>query len=213
MLSGKLAAGALILASGITAVHAAEVDAAKIAREGNSKGVTACLACHGPEGAGQPAAGFPRLAALNADYLAKQLRDFQSGMRNNPIMQPIAKALGDDEIAAISRYYAGLSVPAIPEPTPDLAQVKLGESLFKTGNWSKNVPACAQCHGETGQGVGAHFPAIAAQSSAYIRNQLRDWKNGSRHNDPVLLMKTVADHLSDAESAAVAAYLSSTGAK
>jgi cytochrome c553 len=104
-------------------------------------------------------------------------------------------------------------VPAALEPAADAALLKKGEALFQTGNWSNNVPACTQCHGEAGQGIGAQFPAITPQSSAYIRNQLRDWKNGARRNDPISLMKSVADHLSDDDAAAVAAYLASRSAK
>ena len=57
----------------------------QIATQGNGSGANACTACHGPAGMGNSAAGFPRLAGLNARYLAKQLSDYQSGTRSNPV--------------------------------------------------------------------------------------------------------------------------------
>jgi cytochrome c553 len=212
MFSSKLVCGAALLTLGSIAAQAAEMDGAKIVREGNGKGASACLACHGQDGAGQPAAGFPRLAGMNADYLAKQLHDMKQGLRSNPVMQPMAKALSENEIAATARFYAALPVPPAKEPAPSGDVLMKGELLAKTGNWNKGVPACFQCHGDQGQGVATHFPAIAPQSATYLANQLRDWKSGSRHNDPQGLMKTVAERLSEEDVTAVAAYLASRGA-
>ena len=75
----------------------------------------ACLGCHGPDGKGIAAAGFPRLAGLPASYLSKQLADFRSGSRKQAVMEPLAKALDEDEITAVSTYLA--SLPADPAPT------------------------------------------------------------------------------------------------
>jgi cytochrome c553 len=205
--------GIALLAFGVVAAQAANADGAKIVREGNGKGALACVACHGMDGAGQPAAGFPRLAGLNADYLVKQLRDMKQGLRSNPIMQPVAKALNDKEIAETARYYAALPVPPALEPTPGDEIFKKGELLATTGNWGKGLPACFQCHGDQGKGVATHFPAIATQSASYVISQLNNWKNGTRHNDPLGLMKAVAERLSDEEMKAVAAYLASRGTR
>lgn len=43
----------------------------------SSKGVPACLACHGPAGLGNPPAGFPRLSGQHARYIAVQLKAFR----------------------------------------------------------------------------------------------------------------------------------------
>ncbi len=204
---------ASLLALCATTAHAAGMDGAKIVKDGTSSGAAACSSCHGMDGAGMSAAGFPRLAGQNADYLAKQLRDMQQGLRNDAVMQPTAKALNDKEIAAVAKYYASLPAKGSAEPAASEDLLKKGEQLAKLGDWSKSVPACVQCHGENGSGVGAHFPAIAPQSANYLASQLRNWKSGARHNDPQDLMKTVAEKLSDDEVAAVAAYLASLGAR
>lgn len=213
MFSGKVVCGAALIALGVTAAHAADSEGSKIVRDGNGKGATACGSCHGMDGAGMAAAGFPRLAGQSADYLAKQLHDMQQGLRSDAVMQPMAKALNDKEIIAVAKYYADQPVTSSKESAASADLLKQGELLAKTGNWSKGVPACFQCHGEQGTGVGMHFPAIAPQSANYLANQLRNWKSGSRHNDPQDLMKTVAERLSDEEAAAVAAYLASLGAR
>ena len=49
----------------------------KIYRGGNAaSGVAACIGCHGPTGAGNPAAKFPRLAGQHAKYVENQLHAF-----------------------------------------------------------------------------------------------------------------------------------------
>jgi cytochrome c553 len=55
-------------------------------------------------------------------------------------------------------------------------------------------------------GVGDHFPALAAQSSVYLSNELHAWQQGSRHNDPLLLMQAVASKLSDDDINAISAW-------
>jgi cytochrome c553 len=67
-----------------------------------------CTACHGPVG-GQPVTKLtPRLAGQKATYLEQTLREYRDGVRKHAIMQPHAQDLNDDEIAALSNYFAGL---------------------------------------------------------------------------------------------------------
>jgi len=84
----------------------------KLYRGGNSsKGVTACIACHGPTGAGNPSANFPLLSGQHTDYLVKALKDFRDGKRTNDLngmMQDIAGKMSDREITAVASYISGL---------------------------------------------------------------------------------------------------------
>ncbi|OIQ78642.1 cytochrome c4 [mine drainage metagenome] len=84
-------------------------DGEKIYRGGvAAKGVPACAACHGPNGAGIPVQ-FPRLAGQHAEYVTNQLKAFRSGERANaPMMKTIAAKLSDPEIAAVADYMQGL---------------------------------------------------------------------------------------------------------
>jgi cytochrome c553 len=82
-------------------------------RGGNTEnGVSACLACHGPTGRGNPAAKYPALQGQHADYTAKQLTDYASGARvsdgKTRIMRDIAERLSKEDIAALSSYVQGL---------------------------------------------------------------------------------------------------------
>lgn len=66
-----------------------------------------CVACHGAEGVSQNPL-WPNLAGQKEQYLAKQLKDFREGRRNDPMMAPMAKPLSDDDIADLAAYYASL---------------------------------------------------------------------------------------------------------
>ena len=188
----------------VSSVSAADSDGATLARQGNGHGAAPCTACHGVDGGGQPAAGFPRLAALNAQYLRKQLDDFASGARANAVMRPVANALSESERQALATYYAGLPAPA--HGAGPAAASSVGALLANRGRWDQGIPACAQCHGPGGGGVGAHFPPLAGQSETYIANQLKAWQQGTRKNDPLQLMQHVAGKLDAADIAAVSAY-------
>lgn len=188
---------------------AADVQAGKqIVMSGNNKGATACLSCHGADGAGMAAANFPRLAGLNAGYMTKQLHDFASGTRINPIMQPIAKALSTKEAENVAAYYAAQKVP-VAGTKVDAGVLDEGKRLVEQGDWGEIVPACTMCHGPGANGVGKSFPALAGQHASYIETQLNAWKKGTRKNDPNQLMKVIAERLSMDQIKAVAAYLAS----
>jgi cytochrome c553 len=82
-------------------------------RGGNLEEKTsACLACHGPSGRGNPAAKYPALRGQHATYTAKQLNDYANAARTSDgktrIMQDIAARLSKQDIAALSSYVQGL---------------------------------------------------------------------------------------------------------
>lgn len=202
-----LVATLALLAWPMTAAHA--VDAATITQEGNGKGAAPCMACHGSDGGGQAAAGYPRLAGLDAAYLQKQLDDFASGARNNPVMQPTATALSEDERHAMAAYYSKLPVPKAATPAADmLASDSAGALLATRGDWNRGVPGCVQCHGPAGSGVGANFPPLAGQPAGYIEAQLKAWQQGTRQNDPLQLMQHLSASLSAQEIQSVATWFS-----
>lgn len=84
----------------------------KIYRGGNpSSGVAACIGCHGPSGAGNPAASFPALSGQHAKYIENQLGGFKSGARGNDagkMMRSVAAKMTEKEIQAVSSYVQGL---------------------------------------------------------------------------------------------------------
>lgn len=75
------------------------------------RGITACIACHGPKGNGTSLSGFPDISGQHAEYIATQLKAFRSGDRANSLngmMADIAKRMTDKDIEVISSYVAGL---------------------------------------------------------------------------------------------------------
>lgn len=75
------------------------------------RGITACIACHGPSGQGSEAAGFPAIAGQHANYIKIQLNKFHDTTRNNDLngmMQDIAKKLNADDMDALSKYISSL---------------------------------------------------------------------------------------------------------
>jgi len=76
-----------------------------------AKGISACMACHGPTGAGNPGAKFPSLGGQQSAYVIKALKDFRTGTRTNDMnkmMQDIAARMSDKDIDAVAEYIAGL---------------------------------------------------------------------------------------------------------
>jgi len=75
------------------------------------RGVAACTACHQPNGAGNPAAGFPGIGGQHATYVEKALKDFRGSARANDakgMMRGVAANLTDTEIVAVAQYVQGL---------------------------------------------------------------------------------------------------------
>ena len=84
----------------------------KLYRGGNSEsGVPACISCHGPNGKGNPAAGFPNISYQHAPYTIERLKKYRSAAESYAgveIMNSIAAKLTDEEIEAVSSYMQGL---------------------------------------------------------------------------------------------------------
>ena len=171
-----------------------------------------CESCHGAKGEGDPEAGVPVLAGQSVDYLEKQLRDYESGTRDNPIMRNFAKGLSDSERAQLSRYYASLSAPAphaVQVAPMDQRQWARGQQLAHQGAEAERVQGCNNCHGPDGSGLPHSAPYLAGQSAKYLAIALKSWQQGTRKNDSGQLMVSVAKQLSADDIAAVSDYFSS----
>lgn len=171
-----------------------------------------CVACHQADGMGMDipnGESWPRLAGLPAAYIAKQLHDIKAGRRESATMMPFANMLDDQQIADVSAYYAEMAPwPELPTAYRAADPENAAEWLAERGDWAEEsmIPACNQCHGPNGQGVGDAFPPLAGQHAGYIEAQLRAWREGTRHNDPNQLMAGVAERLDEAKIAMIADY-------
>jgi cytochrome c553 len=168
-----------------------------------------CQGCHGAGGEGNPAAAIPRIAGQSPEYLEKQLKDYASGDRVNPVMQNFAKPLSDGDRGALANFFGGLQSPYVTVATKSYAaQLSLGHRLGNQGSEENHVQACRSCHGPDGSGVLHAAPFIGGQSAEYLVSALKSFKDGSRKNDPGKLMSSVAAGLTDADILAAAAYFS-----
>ena len=85
----------------------------QIYRGGNAEsGIAPCMGCHGPNGAGNPAALYPALRGQHAKYTENQLHGFAEGKRVNEnakkMMQILASRMTNREIRAVASYIQGL---------------------------------------------------------------------------------------------------------
>jgi cytochrome c553 len=167
-----------------------------------SRGVTACITCHGPKG--QSAVGtWPKLSAQHAAYTAKQLRNFKEGTRANAVMMGMAATLTEQDMINIAAFLSKQPVSQGVAQNKDT--IELGQSIYRGGIASKGVPACAACHSPTGAGIPAQYPRLGGQWADYTYTQLLAFSNGTRKNGP--MMTTIAGKMSDLEMKAVADYM------
>jgi cytochrome c553 len=167
-----------------------------------------CQGCHGTEGISEEPL-IPKLAGQYGDYIAKQVRNYQSGARSHPIMNAMAATVASDtDLADIAAYFAsqpkmeGDNAPGNP----------LGEAIFLHGDQLKKRLACISCHGVHGKGAApgtSMYPVIGGQQKEYIRKQLMDFRAGIRTNSPGGIMNIMTRLLTDEEIDALADYISS----
>ncbi|HET7369353.1 MAG TPA: c-type cytochrome [Gammaproteobacteria bacterium] len=164
----------------------------------------ACAACHGADG-NSASPQFPKLAGQSAVYLIHELQDFKSRARKNPIMNGMAAGLSKQDMADLAAWYSNQAIKP-GAASPDL--VAKGRSLYRGGDQSLGIPACAACHGPAGAGMGpAGWPALAGQHAQYLISQLEAWRSGERANGPNHVMRDVAHNMTDEQIKAVSSYL------
>ena len=167
-----------------------------------ARGLPACVSCHGAAGNSTISVN-PKLSGQFGAYTHKQLVDFTTPNRNNPIMSAYAKALSDEEKNNIAAYLS-LQTPK-QGAAKNKDTVELGKKIYRGGIAGTGVAACASCHGANGGGIPIQFPRLAGQHQDYIVAQLQAFKSGARKNSPQ--MTTLAERMSDKEMKAVADYI------
>lgn len=163
-----------------------------------------CAACHGVDGNSMITTN-PKLAGQHPEYLVKQLTNFKSGERKNPVMSGMAAVLSADDVANVAAYFSAQA--AKPGSTKTNTAGSLGEKIYRAGNAANGVPACASCHGATGAGMPSQFPRLGGQHADYVVAQLKAFNTGERANDNAKVMRMIAAKMSEADMAAVADYI------
>lgn len=168
-----------------------------------------CAACHGEFGEGGGGGVYPRLAGLNKDYLAEQVRKFKARERENIPMIPFAneRELPERDVRDITAYLSAIVLSTKPpredEPMDAHARLmkmkqviqvprepgdpELGKKLYDAD--------CAECHGKQGQGR-VRKPPLALQHIKYLRTQIDLFFTGKRRHedfDELMKAKTTED--------------------
>ena len=79
-----------------------------------ARGLPACMACHGPSGAGNPGPAYPNLGGQDGAYVARRLEEYRAGITTYTnaahfkLMADVAKPLNDEEIRSLASYVQGL---------------------------------------------------------------------------------------------------------
>lgn len=158
-----------------------------------------CQGCHGEDG-NSAVPTFPKLAGQYAEYIARQISNFQTGTRKDPTMTDMAATLTNrQDTVDIAAYFASQKQMS---GTP--VKNEAGEKIFI--NYG-----CLNCHGEIGKGRPANnsiFPVIGGQHKDYIVKQLNDFKTGARDTDMSGAMNELTNKMTDADIEAVAEFLS-----
>jgi cytochrome c553 len=197
------------LVHGEVASRAAAPDSELVPTDAVARRLAAsCARCHGARGEGRGSAAFPKLAGQKLDYQIAALKAYARGARRSGMMEPVAAGLTDDELHALSRYYAAMADPR--HEAADGAARTRGAQIAEAGVPARGVPPCVECHGPTAEKRSPHYPLLAGQYADYLVLQLRLFKDRTRGGSPYAhLMEHVAARLDDTQMRDVAAYYAS----
>ncbi len=166
--------------------------------DGNDKAAL-CKGCHGEVGI-SVSPNIPKLAGQYAEYIQRQIFNFQEGTRRDTNMTEISATLTNRRnLADISAYFASQNMmQGMPVKNDE------GERIYLE-------KGCMNCHGEIGKGKPAYnalFPVIGGQYKEYLVKQMKDFKTGARDTDISGIMGLLANQMTDSEIEAVAEFLS-----
>jgi len=176
----------IIAAGAIAAVLGAPAQA-----QGNIEAkVALCAACHGANGVPTDPKTMPNIWGQTPYYMFKQLVNYRNGMREHPIMTPIAKGLQESDLRPMAAYFAAKPWPAYTPAAPAMPP--------------KGITMCVPCHQQKFEG-GISWPRLAGLNYDYLVASMRSFANEERTNntDMVQIMKM----FTDSEREAMARYI------
>ncbi|MFT5115164.1 MAG: cytochrome c553 [Parasphingorhabdus sp.] len=163
-----------------------------------------CIACHGVAGK-SAIAQFPVLAGQVPGYIASQLAEFKSGVRNDPVMAGMVATLTAEDMADLDAYYSAQDPMQLSISEDQVAEAERGEKVYRGGYRAFEIAACMGCHGPAGHGIPPRFPRVSGQHAAYLEKQLLALKKGTRVSE---VMNSIAFRLSEQQIKELALYMS-----
>jgi len=156
-----------------------------------------CFSCHGEDGASTNPE-YPILAGQQFYYLYVQLKDYKSGLRDNPVMGPMASGLDKAEMKLLAQYFSNQAWPGVDyQATPEQREIALA---------SISAGQCVACHLSGFEGD-SRVPRTAGQHPQYLERTMLNFKSKARNNSPS--KSALMGSMTDEEIAGVAAYLGS----
>jgi len=161
-----------------------------------------CQTCHGEDG-NSTTTKYPKLAGQYAEYIQKQVNDFKSGDRKDPMMSAMVGSVeSEQDLLDIAAYFASQHKMKSEKPVAN----KVGQARFMD-----SANGCGACHGLNGKGMApdqSQAPVIGGQHKEYLVKQLKSFRKHTRTNDPAGMMGMVTGYMTDEEIEAVASYVS-----
>lgn len=164
--------------------------------DAGGEATSSCAACHGARGIAT-GPDYPNLAGQSPEAIYKELRDFQSGHRTNPIMNTMAQPLSERQMIDDARQFASYPRHAAESVKTELAGADVVRLALR-GDPARQLPPCNACHGNYSGGP-IDVPALFGQSEKYLVAQLHAFKTGERKNDIYARMRNIAAVLTDQE--------------
>ncbi len=163
-----------------------------------------CIACHAIDG-NSTITMNPKLAGQHSSYITKQLMNFKDGTRENSVMAGMVASLSNEDMKNLGLYFSQQSLVLSSAKTN--GKNSFGEKIYRAGLADKSVPACASCHGPAGHGIPDVYPRLNSQHSDYILSQLNLFRLEKRANDENMVMRAIAQKLTEQEMLAVSDYI------
>jgi len=151
-----------------------------------------CATCHGHNGVPSDPKTIPIIWGQQESYLVKQMHDYRSGDRDNPVMARIAKGLAQEDLRKMGAYFAAKSWPT-------------QRAAAASASPPSGIAQCQPCHQLNSEG-GPPAPRLAGLSFDYLNAAMRSFANGKRTNNGD--MPKFMQALTDSERTAIARYLS-----
>lgn len=160
--------------------------------------VTACAACHGPDG-GKPLAGMPALSGQQEEFLVLQMILLREGLRDVPVMSGMLKGFSDRDLIDIAAYYSKAKPFSAGGSERNPRRYALGADISK-------AMGCGSCHMGNYSGQ-RQVPRLTNQREDYLVSALKAYRDNLRSGVDTS-MNAVMYKTTDADIEALAHYLS-----